>query len=73
MYITYYFVFTNVKRNRVGRFELESSGSGLGQVAGSCGQNNKPSGSIKGEIFLTNQPSDYQLVKTELICYPPFF
>jgi hypothetical protein len=31
----------------VGMRELDSSGSGLGPVAGSCGRRNEPSGSIK--------------------------
>jgi hypothetical protein len=31
---------------------LDVSGSGWGQVAGSCEHGNEPSGSIKGEKFL---------------------
>jgi hypothetical protein len=34
----------------VGRYELDSSGTG--SVAGSCEHGNKPSGSIKGGEFL---------------------
>jgi hypothetical protein len=36
----------------VGRFGLDSSGSGQGLVAGSCEHGNEPSGSIKGGEFL---------------------
>jgi hypothetical protein len=36
----------------VGRCGPDSSGSGLGAVTSSCGYGNKPSGSIKGEVFL---------------------
>jgi hypothetical protein len=32
--------------------ELDSSGSGQGQAAGSCEHGNDPSGSIKGREFL---------------------
>jgi hypothetical protein len=36
---------------KVGRCGLDSSGSGQGPVVGSCGQSNKPLGSIKcGEL-----------------------
>jgi hypothetical protein len=34
------------------RGELNSSRSGKGPVAGSCGHENEPSSSIKGEEFL---------------------
>jgi hypothetical protein len=39
-------------RSRVGRCGLDSSGSGLGPVAGSCELGNELSGSIKGRKFL---------------------
>jgi hypothetical protein len=38
--------------NRVGRCGLDSSRSGCGPVADSCGHCNEPSGSIKGRLFL---------------------
>jgi hypothetical protein len=37
----------------VGRFELDSSGSGYGPHAGSCEHGNESSGSIKGGEFLS--------------------
>jgi hypothetical protein len=38
--------------NRVGRCELDASGSGQGPMAGSCEHGNEPMGSIKGQEFL---------------------
>jgi hypothetical protein len=36
----------------VGECGLDSTGSGYGPLAGSCGHDNETSGSIKGEEFL---------------------
>jgi hypothetical protein len=38
-------------KNRVGTCQLDSRVSGEGPVTGSCGQDNEPSGSIKGGEF----------------------
>jgi hypothetical protein len=47
-----------------GGLELNQSGSGLGQVAGSCECGNEPSGSMKLENLL---PSQEEVCFTELI------
>jgi hypothetical protein len=41
-----------IKRNRVGGYGLDSSGSEQGPVASSCENGNELPGSIKGGIFL---------------------
>jgi hypothetical protein len=46
----------------MGRYGLDSSGSGQGQVAGSCEHGNEPSCSIKGGEFI-DLLSDCQLLK----------
>jgi hypothetical protein len=37
----------NLKKDRMGWYGLDSSGSGLGTVEGCCKRGNEPSGSIK--------------------------
>jgi hypothetical protein len=47
------------------RWEMDWSGSGLGQVAGSCAYDNEPSGSIIcGEFLLGAKP----LASEEVLC-----
>jgi hypothetical protein len=38
-------------KNRLGRCDLDASGSGYGPVAGSCEHGNEPSDSTKGEFL----------------------
>jgi hypothetical protein len=42
----------------MGRYGVDSSGSGQGLLAGSCENSNEPSGSIQGGEFL-DQLNDY--------------
>jgi hypothetical protein len=37
----------DLKRNRIGEYGVDSSGSGQGPVVSSCEHGNEPSGSIK--------------------------
>jgi len=48
----------DLKKNKLGRCELDLSGSGQEPVAGCCGHGNRPPGYIKGTESV-EQLSDY--------------
>jgi len=52
--------------NKVGRCGLDTSGSGLGPVAGCCEHGNEPSGSVKGGELL-DWLRDCQLLKKDSV------
>jgi hypothetical protein len=58
-------------KERVWGCELDSFGSGLGTVTGSCEHNNELSGYIKGGLFI-DRLSYYQLLKRDLLCVVSF-
>jgi hypothetical protein len=55
---------TEFKENKMQSHGLESTGSGYGKVAGSCGYGNDPSGSIKTGEYL-DYLTDFLFLKND--------